>query len=188
MLSQSPKDSLPPIWPRFCGHIVQMDFLIFINSSVLSSNWTEFNNYDWISQAWLNFTSMTESRNCDCISQLWLDFTISTEFHNFNWISQYQLNFIFSTEFRHLNWISQFGQPCYYAIPGSLEGLEADLDGFAEAGHICPSPWPVCPAGEGLRQSPYTLQGLCNRLPFNLSHSCNVVKWELFVEVWQFFV
>ena len=80
------------------------------------------------------------------------------------------------------------GQPCYYAIPGSLEGLEADLDGFAEAGHICPSPWPVCPAGEGLRQSPCTLQGLCNRLPFNLSHSCNVVKWEMFVEVWPLFV
>ena len=70
----------------------------------------------------------------------------------------------------------------YYAIPGSLEGLEADLGGFAEAGHIGPSPWPVCPAGEGLLQSPYTCQGFCNRLPFN------VVKWEMFVEVWPFFV
>ena len=52
MLSQSPKESLPPIWPRFWWHIVQLDFLIFsstvflgrfqtgLNSSVMITNWS----------------------------------------------------------------------------------------------------------------------------------------------------
>ena len=52
MLSQSPKESLPPIWPRFWWHILQLDFLIFsstvflgrfqtgLNSSVMISNWS----------------------------------------------------------------------------------------------------------------------------------------------------
>ena len=81
MLSNSPKESLPLIWPRFWWHIIQLDFLIFsstvflgrlqtgLNSSVMSifTFWMEFHSYDCIPQLWLDFTSMTESHNCDWI-------------------------------------------------------------------------------------------------------------------------
>ena len=85
MLSQSPKESLPPIWPRFWWHIVQLDFLIFsstvflgrfqtgLNSSVMSSNWSQFG---------------LEFHILNGISHFEWNFTAMTEFHNYDWISQ----------------------------------------------------------------------------------------------------
>ena len=59
---------------------------------------TEFHNYDWISQVWLNLTTVIEFHGYDWISQLWLDFTSMTEFHIFNWIGKNTLYGIDNTE------------------------------------------------------------------------------------------
>ena len=133
---------------------------------------TEFHNYDWISQAWLNFTSMTESHNCDWISQLWLDFTSMTEFHILNWISHCQLNFTISTEFPNFNWIWWLnGLRWYISI---FDGL---VDVFEVWQHRCflkyVDGWSFHLSKRWLRASGEYLRNIWNGEPGLFKSRCN---------------
>ena len=70
--------------------------------------WTEFQNFDRISEFWQNFIILTEYHNFDRISQFWQNFTMLTEFHNFDEISQFWQDFTILTGFHNFDRISQF--------------------------------------------------------------------------------
>ena len=91
------------------------------------------------------------------ISQLWLNSTTMTGFHKYDWISQLWLNFM------AMIWVGSLKLDILVHHHHQLAGVSSNHPIHVKASVFC------------------------NRLPFNLSHSCNVVKWEMFVEVWPFF-